>query len=468
MRAFIQTIGSLPANFWILNLVSMLEKLAYWSVLLQLPIYIAQKDEPGGLGWEQSAKGWIYLFWALAQNLIPIFAGTFSDRLGRRKMLYLAFSIAAVAYVLIGTQREFYPFLFSVILLGLGLGIFKPSLQGALAVQMNEKNSSTGWGVYFMLLNVAVFAGPPLSKWLKEIAWEYVFVGSALIILLNFLVLLFFRDVKIIRKDRPMISQIFKKSIVDLSNKKLLSFIGLIAGFMLIYMQFYETLPNFIYDWSDTSGIASWLGLPQSLMMQIGDRQMISYEWLYNVNAIIVIAFVVLMSWVFASKNKINTIIFGISLAIIGLLVTGTDTAGGFLIAGMIIYSFGEIIVNPKYNEYISWIAPKDSKSQYLGYINLSFAIGLGGGSLLGGYLYENIGEKAGLSLDYIKANFPGETGIDKHNAFQRLMELSGLDHHQLTEMLWQQNNPGAVWYPFAAIGIASIIGLILYKRKFG
>ena len=270
MRAFIQTIGSLPANFWILNLVSMLEKLAYWSVLLQLPIYIAQKDEPGGLGWEQSAKGWIYLFWALAQNLIPIFAGTFSDRLGRRKMLYLAFSIAAVAYVLIGTQREFYPFLFSVILLGLGLGIFKPSLQGALAVQMNEKNSSTGWGVYFMLLNVAVFAGPPLSKWLKEIAWEYVFVGSALIILLNFLVLLFFRDVKIIRKDRPMISQIFKKSIVDLSNKKLLSFIGLIAGFMLIYMQFYETLPNFIYDWSDTSGIASWLGLPQSLALEGG------------------------------------------------------------------------------------------------------------------------------------------------------------------------------------------------------
>jgi proton-dependent oligopeptide transporter, POT family len=465
---FIKSISTLPLNFWILNIISMLEKLAYWTVLLQLPIYIAQKGESGGLEWEQSTKGIIFFFWAVVQNITPVFAGTFADKLGRKKLLLISFIIIVVSYVLIGTQREFYPFLFSVVLLGLGLGIYKPSLQGAIATHLNKENSSTGWGVYFMLLNAAVFAGPPLSKYLKELSWEMVFFGSAIVFSLNFFVLLFVKSKHEQQpKISPSIKQIVRIAVRDLSNARLLYFICLIAGFMIIYMQFYETLPNFIYDWSDTSQLGAWLSLPDSLLMVIGGKQMISYEWLYNLNAGIVVLFVVFVSWIFARINKIWAIIIGIAIAMLGLSMTGWGIDGKYLVLGMMIYSFGEIIVNPKYNEYISSIAPLDGKSQYLGYVNLSFAIGLGGGSLLGGYLYGKFGEKASLALDYIKTNYPDAVGINKHDAFAKLMELKDMTSAELTEYLWNLNHPGFVWYPFMAIGIISIIGLIFYKRKY-
>nr|HPI21255.1 MFS transporter [Candidatus Kapabacteria bacterium] len=64
--------------------------LAYWALLIQLPIYIAQKDMAGGLQWEQTTKGIIFFWWAIVQNLVPIFAGGFADRYGRKNFLLVS------------------------------------------------------------------------------------------------------------------------------------------------------------------------------------------------------------------------------------------------------------------------------------------------------------------------------------------------------------------------------------------
>ena len=111
--------------------------------------------------------------------------------------LMLAFIIIAIGYFLLGTQKDYYLFLCGTIILGFGSGLFKPALQGAVAKTLDNKNSSVGWGIYFMLLNFAVFFGPPLSKFLKEISWGAVFIGSAVIILLNFILIFFLKEEKI-------------------------------------------------------------------------------------------------------------------------------------------------------------------------------------------------------------------------------------------------------------------------------
>ncbi|MGA2296785.1 MAG: MFS transporter, partial [FCB group bacterium] len=126
-------IKQIPSVFWLLNLLQMLEKLAYWCVLLQMPIYIAQKDIPGGLHWEQMSKGIIFFWWALVQNIVPIFSGGFADKYGRKKVMMLAFIIIAIGYLLLGTQKDYNIFLCGTIILGFGSGLFKPALQGAVA-----------------------------------------------------------------------------------------------------------------------------------------------------------------------------------------------------------------------------------------------------------------------------------------------------------------------------------------------
>ena len=190
-----EQIKSLPKAFWILNLIQMAERLAFWTILLQLPIYIAQKDVQGGLHWDQTIKGVIFFWWALVQNITPVFSGGFADKYGYKRVLFISFIITLIGYILLGTQNEFYPFLAGTLILGFGLGIFKPALQGSVARSLDKTNSSVGWGIYVMLINVAVFLGPPLAIFLKGISWQMIFFGSGAVFALNFLFLFFYGHV---------------------------------------------------------------------------------------------------------------------------------------------------------------------------------------------------------------------------------------------------------------------------------
>ncbi len=445
----------------------MLEKLAYWCVLLQMPIYIAQKDIPGGLHWEQTVKGLIFFFWAAVQNITPVFTGGFADRYGHKRTMFISFIIIALGYIILATQRMFYPFLAGTIVLGLGEGIFKPALQGSVAEAIGKGKSKSGWGVYFMLLNISVFFGPPLSKFLKGISWEFVFLGAAVIICLNFFVLIFIKEQKNyeekqIEKPGKIIKEIFR----NLFKPKLGLFVLLMSGFMIIYMQFYETLPNFIYDWTNTSGIVSALHLPAFMTMKTARGTMISYEWLYNLNAGFVFLGVVYVTWLFSKIYRTYALMLGTIIAALGLLICGMSYYGSLTVAGFLVYTLGEMITNPRFTEHLSSIAGETQKALYLSYLNVSLVIGLGGGSLLGGYIYKYFGEKAFLANEYLKSHFQmNDTGIS--DALYKLQSKTSLDINKITELLWNSYHPWKIWLPFVIIGIISAAGLYYYTKKF-
>ena len=55
-------IASLSWPFWMVNIMEMFERLAYYGVRVVIPIYIAQADEIGGLHFTQTDKGIIFLW----------------------------------------------------------------------------------------------------------------------------------------------------------------------------------------------------------------------------------------------------------------------------------------------------------------------------------------------------------------------------------------------------------------------
>ncbi len=463
---FVQTIRSLPSQFWLLNVLQMFEKLAYWSVLMQMSVYIAQKDIASGLNWEQSLKGIIFFFWALVQNLTPFFLGWMPDKYGRKKLLLISLTIIIISYILLGTQTTFVPFLSAILLLGFGSGLFKPALQGAIASTLNPRTSPTGWGIYFMLMNLALIAAPPISKYLKDISWDMVFYGSAAIMLLNLLATLIIKPNKQVKKNADWLQSIIF-SLKTFSKPRVYIFILAMSGFAIIYMQFYETFQNFIIDWPDTSAIVKSLGLPKFITSETGRGVMISYEWLYTINSILITLFIVALSRLTGRISQVKAIILGVILATAGITIAGASLNGAFLIAGFIIYTFGEMIVNPKFTDYLSTIAPKNENSMYLGYLNLSMAIGLGIGSLLGGYLYGNFGEKSSLALKFLQEQEVNVQSISPSAAFAELATKLNLTHSQATKLLWDTYHPWIIWLPFIAIAIISIVILFIYIKKY-
>jgi MFS family permease len=451
--------------FWMVNIMEMIERLAYYGVRVVIPIYIAQADEVGGLHFSQIDKGIIFFVWALVQSLVPVFSGGFADRYGYKKTIAFSIAIKIVGYLMMATQREFWPFLFGCCVLAAGTAIFKPGVQGTLVRTLNKKNSSVGWGTFYMLVNIGGFLGPPLAHYLYGWSWPMVFYGCAVIVSLNFLMLFTYKEVPAGGDQSGGVMKILWKTIINiLFRPRLTVFILIMSGFWLMFMQLFDMLPNFIVDWVDSSMIVKQFNLPSMFTVETARGVMITQEWLINANAGLIIIGVVFVSWLVARMRRVHSIFIGIGISSIGLIAAGFTMSGYFCILGILCFSVGEMLSSPKMNEYLGVIAPDGEKALYMGYANIPLAIGWAFGSLMGGSIYENAGDKANLAIRYLAENQGITETIARSDAMIKLQEVMGINAIDATNLLWQTYKPFELWYPFAAIGFASAIGIYFYS----
>lgn len=405
------------------------------------------------------------MWWAVVQSLVPMFSGGFADRYGYKKTIAISIIFKALGYILMATQRTYFPFLMGAVTLAFGTAIFKPGIQGSLVQTLDQKHSSVGWGTFYMLVNVGGFLGPPLAHFLYGISWPAVFYGCAAIVCLNFLTLLSYKEIPAGGEQTMGPVGIMKMTFKNIIKPKLGLFIIIMSGFWLMFMQLFDMLPNFIVDWVDTSDLVAKFNLPGWMTVETIRGTMITQEWMINANAGLIVLAVVFVSWLVSKMRRVTSIFLGITVSSFGLVAAGFTMNGTFVILGILMFSVGEMLASPKMNEYLGVIAPPGEKALYMGYANIPLAVGWGYGSLLGGKIYDQMGDKANLAIRYMQEHLNISGEILRSDAFSKLMEATGKNAVDATNLLWNTYHPYELWYQFAAIGIASAIGIFIYSQ---
>jgi POT family proton-dependent oligopeptide transporter len=459
-----QTLG-LTWPFWVANLMEMIERLAYYGVRVVIPIYIAQADEIGGLHFSQSDKGFIFMWWALVQSALPVFTGGFADRYGYKKQIVVAVLLKVVGYVMMATQRAFWPFFTGCLVLAAGTAVFKPPIQGTFVKTLTEKTSGVGWGFFYMVVNIGGFLGPPLAHFLCGFSWPMVFYGCAVLVALNLLWLLSYQAVDSGADRSTGVWQVVVTTARQILNGRLLAFILIASVFWAVLMQLWDMLPNFIVDWVDSSSLARHL--PEFMLSRDGSRgPQLAQEWVINFNPFLIILFVAPLSWYVNQKmRRLTSIFFGFVIASLGVYAAGLSRSIYPCLAGIACFSVGEMMCSPKMNEYLGVIAPADQKALYMGYANLPVALGWGYGSFIGGQIYERAGEKAGLALRYMSEVLKVHELPHRSQAFATLTQMLGQTPAQVTRLLWDQYDPSRVWTPFAIAGILAAMALLVFNH---
>ncbi len=455
---------TLPRSFWMVNVMEMFERLAYYGVRTVIPIYIAQADEPGGLHFTQIQKGDIFFVWAVVQSLVPMFSGGYADRYGYKRTIAASVALKALGYLLMATQRSFPGFLLGCCVLAIGTAIFKPGVQGTMSQSLSTRNSGVGWGTFYMLVNVGGFLGPPLAHFLYGVSWPAVFYGCAAIVSLNFLMLLTYKEVHPGGEQKGGPLAVMMLTFRNFANLRLVLFVLIMSGFWLMFNQLFDMLPNFIVDWVDSSSMVAALHLP-AFMLRLNSQRgpQLAQEWLLNANAGLIVLAVIPLSWAVSRARRVVSITTGIAVSSIGLMISGFTTSGWMCLGGILLFSVGEMLASPKMNEYLGVIAPDGQKGLYMGYANVPLAIGWGYGSLLGGDVYDRLGDKANLAVQYLSSQFH-LADVNRDTAFARLMEVTHTNAVDATRLLWNTYHPYTLWYEFMAIGIASAIGMLIYS----
>jgi hypothetical protein len=329
---------------------------------------------------------------------------------------------------------------------------------------LTKENSSVGWGMFYMVVNIGGFLGPPLAHFLYGWSWPAVFYGCAAIVSLNFLMLATYPEVQAGGDQSGSPWKVARTTFRNLAQPRLATFILIMSGFWLMFMQLFDMLPNFIVDWVDSSDIVQRLHLPAFFTNETTRGTMVAQEWMINANSGLIILGVVLVSHLVARMRRVHSIFIGTVVASLGLVAAGFTMSGYLCILGILMFSVGEMLASPKMSDYLGVIAPEGQKALYMGYANMPTAIGWAIGSILAGHIYENQGDKANLALRYLaEQGLPAD--VPRNQAMEALQAALQLDARQATELLWHTYHPYELWYPFAAIGIASAVGMWFYAR---
>jgi proton-dependent oligopeptide transporter, POT family len=466
--------------FWLLCSMEMWERLAYYGLRVVVPIYIAQADEPGGLHFSQVDKGFIYFWWAMFQSVLPSFTGGLADRYGYKPTIFIAITLKVIGYVLMGTQRSFYGFMAGVLFLATGTALFKPGIQGSLAQSLPKEKASSGWGVFYWLVNVGALLGPPLAGMLKKLTWPWVFYGCAIIVSINYLMMFTYKDPESGADNTDNLGTVMVDTLKNLLDARLIGLLLILSGFWMMMYQLWDLHPNFIRDWIDSNALSTYV---PGIWTRESDRgTQVLQENLLNLNAAVIVIAMIPLSVIVRKMRTLRAMLLGMIIATAGIVVSGT-MSGWVLLLAILLFSTGEMLTGPKKLELFGLIAPPGKKALYLGYVNIPVGIGQGIGGLLMGNLYGNYGEKSTLAARYLaeKTDFlaskglpawdgnistlEASLGVKRAVAYETMKAYASLDGHQATQLLWDTYHPYYVWYVLAGVGVLSAIALIIFIR---
>lgn len=481
-------------TFNLANLIEVLERLAYYGLRTVLPIYMVLAIEAGGPQFDHLQKGFVYGWWALVQSLVPIMTGGFADRFGYKKTVGVSIGFKAVGYLVMAwcvelgavfsggasTGQAGHPAVLAVFMVGAmllagGTAIFKPGIQGIIALSMPPGTKTTGWAVFYQLVNVGGFLGPLLAGVMRLLDWKYVFISCAIIVCLNYLVLLMFPEPKKTGDGfgRASVLSIMWQSLIGVWQPRLFCFIVLFSGYWLMFFQLFDILPNYIEDWVDSRAVVGSLVQPVFALfggeVPAAWKGNLPQEYMININAGVCMTLAFLAGYLTSRMRAVSAMVVGIGISCVGIWALGLSTNGWFILLAIAGFSLGEITASPRKAEYLASLAPPGREGLYLGYVNATQAIGWSLGSVLAGRLYQEGGDKIVLAKRMLQERF-GRTSaslesLQKTAVMPELEAALGVDGVAATELLWATYNPSGMWTIFALIGVSSMLGLLLYGK---
>jgi dipeptide/tripeptide permease len=460
-----------PSTFWVANTLEIFERMAWYGFFAVSSLYITGAVSEGGLGFTDEDRGVLQGVVTFFLYLFPVVTGALADRYGFRKMLIAAFTVLVPAYYLLGQLKTFPTFFLAFMLVALGAAMFKPVIIGTVSKTTNDKTSSMGFGIFYMMVNIGGFVGPIVAGVVRAISWEYVFIASAGWIVINlFIVSIFFKepptkggalaDVRSLKKVLQDMVEVLGNgrfflfvfgllvvlvlgskytsdgaftwgniililmiwtvlnfiydfflrktgktenkswffSTMKLGDWRFGLFLLLMSGFWTSFNQIFYTLPLHIRDFTDTTdlmnaigGFMSAVGLGNSIeslknLMVVPGQ--VNPEYIININAGAIIFFQVAVSYLVTRLKPFTTIFWGVMITVVSFSILIFGTSGWVVFAGILVFSFGEMMASPKSKEYTGKIAPPEKVALYMGYFYWCVALGNLFGGILSGQLY--------------------------------------------------------------------------------
>ncbi len=396
--------------FWIVNLVSFGDGIAYFGVLTLLTRYLGSDLAMG----TARAGLAVSLFTGLV-TLAVAGGGWVADKLGVRRALLASLGVILIGRALlafcphlgIGGMASFSA-VAALVIMALGYGVLEPSMYSGVKEYTDPRTAAISFSLLYAIMNLGIVASNFISPYLRTdssfiqlgtfdvkglgLGIEGVYWACAIITLVMFLGVLCFLTKKVDEHDRYVAPQTEKEAAAEevvqetedesaswwdrlvkhlgpLADKRFLFFIFMLLPVRTLFAHQWLTIPDYVF---------------RCYPAEVADK----FEWLTGLNPLVICVFVPLFAALTHKVKVIDMMLIGtfVSAATTFLLVPGPDLTR--LVLYVIIFSLGEALWSSRFLEYVAALAPAGKVGAYMGLAGIpwflaKFTTGLYSGTVL-------------------------------------------------------------------------------------
>ena len=419
--------AALPRVFWTANFLELLERAAFYGFYISITLFLTDV-----VGFSDRETGVVAgVFVGVLYFLTP-FVGALSDRMGYRRAMVLAFSLLATGYGLMAVFHGRAAVIAALMLIAVGGAFVKPLVTGTVARTTSPDNRARGYALFYWIVNIGSFSGKTVVPFIRigagVAAVNVLAAGVCLVALLCTLV--WYHP-----PDSPTRPQSLGEVAIGLAKlfkrPRLILFILIVSGFWTTQYQLYATMPKFVIRLLGQNAKPEWIANvnPLVVVMFVVLITRLTKRWRASTSIFCGMLLVPLASGLIASGQILERVL-GPSIAILG--VVRVHPLVLMLIAGVALQGFAESLISPRYLEYFSVLAPKGEEGTYLGFA----------------YLYSFFAAVAGFVLSGVL--------LDRYCPDPKSLPagLSAVQH----EAYYQ--HASTIWLYFIAIGTATALAL--------
>ncbi len=449
-----------PPTFWLVIMFEFFERGSYYGMMSILSVYMTEQ-----LLFSKLQVGIIKGTIQPLLYFLPIITGAIADRMGYRRTLMVAFALLGAGYFLTSQTTEYSAVFFSLVVMGLGAGTFKPIISGTIAKITDERNSTLGFGIFYWSINFGAFLFPLiLVPMLKSISWNLVMIASAICTGAMLIpTLLFFREpAGEVKKQESLgliLLSVLKKIWTVLLDWRFILFVFIYSWFWILYFQMFDSVLWYVRDFVDATALNDFV------------RSFTGLDWSFDIehvtvlNAMTIIMLQMIVSSLVSKTKALPTMITGAALATCGMAILAISAEIWVFLAGIIVFSIGEMTAHPKYISYLGLIAPQDKKATYMGFGFLYGVFGSSIGGILGANLYVRFIDnpmiahvREALAERGTEHLLPSTASVADAIKAAETIGLTKAD-------VAMHAHPSELWLIFSGIGVLCIIGLLVYQK---
>ncbi len=363
-------LSGLDRRVWLLGITRFIRSFGRGSTFILLPLVLT-------LDYGQSllSTGLIIGSGTLLMAIVQYYAGIWTDRIGRRKILVFTQIPNILLYLLIFYFISVHAFLLILISAWFGVVIFNalqfPAVQATVADVTRVENRLAGFTAIRLMANLGFAVGPLTGAFLAGFGFQYIFLLASMTNIVE--VLLLYRFMR--ESHFPGVNVISRKAI-NLSYRRDTLFVSfIIAGILYSILSVQRSSALTIY----------------TVVLQNQPIIYIGYIWALNGLEVVLlqVPFLRLMS------KYMNPMIWrsvGVAFGGVSFVLLLHSTSLAILLIFMFVSTIGEDFMAPTTQSIVTTIAPKEYRGSYIGVYGLYTSSGTFGGSIIGlgllSYLY--------------------------------------------------------------------------------